>query len=147
VPHRLALAAVLALVLVASPFRAWLVRPPPPRERCLPEGRGEVPRHFLGCAGDPGTARALAADERLVLGLPLDPNTAGARELAYVPGLSRRLAVELVEDRARRGPYRDLAELLRVRGIGPKRLAAAAPHLAVGRGVASDPVRGVRSSP
>jgi competence protein ComEA len=142
--RRIAVAAVLALVLAASPFRAWLLRPGPPRGRCVPEGRGEVPRHFLGCAGDPGPARALAADERLVLGLPLDPNTAGARELAFVPGLSRRLASEIVADRERRGAYRDVAELLRVRGIGPKRLAAAAPHLGVDpgtvdRGVASDP--------
>jgi competence protein ComEA len=136
---RLALAAVLALVLVASPFRAWLLRPPP-RQRCVAEGRGEVPRHFLGCAGDPGTSRALAADERLVLGLPLDPNTAGARELAFVPGLSRRLAAEIVSHRERNGPYREVAEILRVRGIGPKRLAAAGPHLALDPGVASDPI-------
>jgi competence protein ComEA len=137
---RLALAAVLALVLAASPFRAWLLRPPPPRGCVAEEGRGEAPRHFLGCAGDLGSRRALAADERLVLGLPLDPNAAGAPELAFVPGLSRRLAAEIVADRERNGPYRDVAELLRVRGIGPRRLAAAGPHLALDPGVASDPI-------
>jgi competence protein ComEA len=83
----------------------------------------------MGCVADPGPRRALAADERLVLGLPIDPNTAGARELAFVPGLSRRLAAEVVADRDRNGAYASAGDLLRVRGIGPKRLALAAPHL------------------
>jgi competence protein ComEA len=88
-----------------------------------------VPRHFLGCAADGGPERALGSDERLALGMPLDPNTAGARELAFVPGLSRQLAAEIVLDRERNGPYGSLAELVRVRGIGPKKLALALPHL------------------
>jgi competence protein ComEA len=128
--ERLALLATLALALAAGPLRAWLERPPD-RPGCAPEGRGVPPRHFLGCAADGGPARPLAADERLALGLPLDPNTAGARELAHVPGLSRRLAAELVRDRERNGPFARVGDLARVRGIGPKRLAAAAPHLAV----------------
>jgi competence protein ComEA len=130
VARRLALAALLAAVLAAAPLRAVLETPGPPRP-CAPEGRGDVPRHWLGCPADPGPRRALAADERLVLGLPLDPNTAGSRELAFVPGLSRRLAAEVVEDRRLHGPYAQVADLLRVRGIGPKRLEAAAPHLQV----------------
>lgn len=90
-----------------------------------------MPRHWLGCPADPGPPRALADDERLVLGLPLDPNTAGTRELAFVPGLSRHLAAALVEDRRIHGPYDRLSDLLRVRGIGPRRLEAASPHLHV----------------
>ena len=128
---RVALTAVLLAVLAAGPIRAWLERPPA-RLVCVPEGRGSIPRHWIGCAADPGPRRALAADERLALGLPIDPNAAGARELAFVPGLSRRLAADLVADRNRNGPYASTAELLRVRGIGPKRLALAAPHLLVG---------------
>jgi len=129
--RRLALASVLAAVLGAGRLRVWLERPPP-RPACAPEGRGLPPRHWIGCATDPGPRRALASDERLALGLPIDPNVAGARELAFVPGLSRRLAAEVVADRDRNGPYASAAELLRVRGIGPKRLALAAPHLVVG---------------
>jgi competence protein ComEA len=127
-PRRFALCAALALVLAASPLRAWL-EAPDPRPGCPPAGRGIVPRHFLGCAADGGPARTLASDERLALGMPLDPNTAGARELAFVPGLSRQLAAEIVLDRERNGPYGSLAELVRVRGIGPKKLALALPHL------------------
>ena len=130
VARRLALAALLVAVVAAAPIRASL-EVPRSRVGCDPEGRGEAPRHWLGCAGDPGPRRALAADERLVLGLPVDPNTAGARELAFVPGLSRHLAEEVVADRRRNGPYVRLADLLRVRGIGPKRLEAARSHLDV----------------
>jgi competence protein ComEA len=128
--RRLALLAAVGLVLAAGPLRAWL-EVPPRRPPCAPEGRGEPPRHHLGCAADGGPARTLAADERLLLGLPIDPNTAGSRELALVPGLSRRLAAEIVRDRERNGPFGRVEDLVRVRGVGPKRLAAAAPHLAI----------------
>lgn len=145
-PARIALAVVLLAVLLAAPLRRWLERPARGQDGCVPEGRGEVPRHHLGCAADPGPPRALAADERLLLGLPLDPNTVGARELAFVPGLSRSVAAEIVRDRERNGPFRDVSDLLRVRGIGPKRLAAAAPHLEVARR-GDGAARGVGSSP
>lgn len=129
-PHRLALAISLALVLVAPALRLAAELPAPPR-RCRPEGRGTAPRHWLGCAADGGPGRALRGDERLLLGLPLDPNAAAARELAFVPGLSRALAAALVADREARGPFPSLDALERVRGIGPRRLAQARPHLAL----------------
>ncbi len=127
---RLALAFVLLCVLGAPAILRRAGAPPSPRA-CAPEGRGEPPREWLGCAADPGPSRALTDDERLVLGLPLDPNRAGERVLAFVPGLSRRLAAELVADRSARGPFPTVEHIVRVKGIGPKRLARAAPHLAV----------------
>jgi competence protein ComEA len=120
---------VLAAVLAPSALH-WRADPWPPRG-CQPEGRGEPPRHWLGCAGDPGPPRDLAPDERLLLRLPIDPNTAGERELAFVPGLSRRIAREVVQERSRNGPFRDPGDLLRVKGIGPKRLERARAFLVV----------------
>jgi competence protein ComEA len=128
--HRLALLLVLLAVLFGPRSRRWAELPPPPRA-CPPAGRGEPPRHWLGCAADPGPPRALADDERLVLGLPLDANRAEERVLAFVPGLSRRLAAELVAERSAHGPFASVEDVIRVRGVGPKRLARAAPHLAV----------------
>jgi competence protein ComEA len=127
---RLALLLTLAAALAAAPLRARLETPAPGRP-CTPEGRGAPPRHHLGCAADAGPPRALAADERLALGLPIDPNTASALELAFVPGLSRRLGAEIVLERERNGPFRDVAELVRVKGIGAKKLATASAHLAI----------------
>lgn len=127
--RRLALAALLLAVLAGPALRRRAEVPP--ARACALEGRGEPPRHWLGCAADPGPPRTLADDERLLLGLPLDPNHAEERVLAFVPGFSRRLAAELVADRAANGPFRRVEDVVRVRGVGPKRLARAAPHLEV----------------
>jgi competence protein ComEA len=126
------LARLLLVVAVMAPaaLRPALEAPPPPRA-CAPEGRGEPPRHWLGCAGDGGAPRPLAAGERLVLGRPVDPNTAPVEVLAHVPGLSAALAREIVRDRTERGPFASVDALERVRGIGPKRLAAARARLAI----------------
>jgi competence protein ComEA len=132
-PHpRAALLALALAALLPSGWRAWAGRGAPPRA-CVPEGRGAPPRHWIGCAGDPGPPRPLDGLERLALGLPLDVNRAGPRELAAVPGLSPALAAALVADRERRGPFGSVEAVLRVRGIGPARLARAAPHLVAGR--------------
>lgn len=130
--HRLALATLLLAVLAGPALRRRAELPPPSRT-CAPAGRGEPPRHWLGCAADPGPSRALADDERLLLRLPLDPNGAEERVLAFVPGLSRRLAAGIVAERRANGPFSGVEDVLRVRGIGPKRLARAAPYLAVSR--------------
>lgn len=129
-PTRIALALVLLAVVAAPSLRLRVERPPAPRA-CEPSPRGAPPRHWLGCAADPGPSRALADEERLSLGFPLDPNRAGVRALAFVPGLSRRLAEAIVADREANGPFAGVADLERVRGIGPRRLARAAPHLEV----------------
>ncbi len=130
----LARTAALALVLGAALLPVFLRPSGPvrPAGLCAPEGRGVLPRHWLGCAGDPGPRRDLAPDERLALGLPIDPNVAGERELAFVPGLSRKLARAVILHRAERGPFEAVDELLDVKGIGPKRLARARARLAVG---------------
>jgi competence protein ComEA len=128
--HRAALLLVVLAALAAAPVRVFLETPDPPR-RCTSEGRGTAPRHWLGCAADPGVPRPLAGDERLILGLPLDVNRATARELAFVPGLGRHLAAALVDERARNGPFATVDEVVRVRGIGPKKLEKARPAITV----------------
>ncbi len=127
--RRLALAAVLAIL--AGPRLRALLETPAARAGCLPGGGGSPPRHWLGCAADSGPARVLGSDERLALGLPIDPNAAGLRELAFVPGLSRHLADQVVRGREINGRYERVEDLGLGRGIGVKRLASASPHLRV----------------
>lgn len=62
---------------------------------------------------------------------PLPLNSATARELERLPGVGPALARAIVEDRARRGPYRSLADLRRVRGVGPALLRALADRVVV----------------
>ena len=129
--RRLALAAACVLTLVPVAFRAFASRPEPPRP-CAPEGRGAPPRHWVGCAGDAGPRRDLTGRERLLAGLPIDLNAATPEDLASIPGLSARLATAIVADRARNGRFRTAEDLIRVRGIGPVRLARARRFLVIG---------------
>jgi competence protein ComEA len=124
----------LSLLLLPTALRSFPAAEP---GRCAPEGRGVAPRTWLGCAADAGPRRGLSGDERLLLGLPLDPNRAGARELSFLPGLSRSLAAEVVRERTENGPFDAVAALRRVRGIGPKRLARVSPFLEVATHTAS----------
>jgi len=78
-----------------------------------------------------GAVRVSLAGERLLLGLPLDPNTADAALLAQLPGLGPSLSAAIVAERERGGPFTSVEEVGRVRGIGPATLARLAPYLAV----------------
>jgi competence protein ComEA len=122
---------MLLLALAVPPVLRHLAARPATAAPCAPEGRGRAPRHWLGCAADPGPGRDLADEERLLLGLPLDPNRAGARALAFVPGLTPSLARAVVADRQARGPFGAVDELRRVEGIGAQRLARARQALVI----------------
>ena len=106
------------------------MRPLPARD-CAPDGRGIAPRHWIGCVADEGSRRNLTGRERLLVGVPIDVNAATPEDLAAVPGLSPRLAISVVADRMRKGPFKSLDDLTRVRGIGPARLARARTYLAI----------------
>lgn len=62
---------------------------------------------------------------------PIDVNLAGPEELALLPGVGPSLARAMVEDRVARGPFRDLRDLDRVKGVGPGILARIGPHVSV----------------
>lgn len=49
----------------------------------------------------------------------VDVNRAGIAELTVLPGIGRGRAEAIVVDRIRNGPFRDLADLERVDGLGP----------------------------
>lgn len=129
--RRLALLAACLLTFLPVGFRELASRPVP-RRTCKADGRGTAPRHWIGCAADDGPRRDLTGRERLFSGLAIDVNTATPEDLACVPGLSARLAVAVVAERARNGPFESPDDLIRVSGIGPVRLARARPFLANG---------------
>jgi competence protein ComEA len=69
-----------------------------------------------GCAFE---ERSMPANARLALGLGVDLNFATGVELESLPRIGPVLARRIVEDRQRRGPFRSVEDLARVRGIGP----------------------------
>ena len=64
----------------------------------------------------------------------LDLNRATWVELAQLDGVGEALATRIVEDRRTNGPFRSIADLDRVKGIGPKLLNRLRPHLAIDEG-------------
>lgn len=59
----------------------------------------------------------------------VDVNTAGRGELIRLPGIGPTLAMRIIEDREKNGPFANLQDLQRVRGIGPKTATALAGWL------------------
>jgi competence ComEA-like helix-hairpin-helix protein len=82
----------------------------------------------LLAAVEDSSARAAARSRPLAPGERLDPNRASADELSRLPGVGPSLAARIVERRERR-PFRTLADLDSVAGVGPALLRRLAPHL------------------
>lgn len=82
-----------------------------------------------GAAGPPPEP-APGGAAGLLFGRALDPNRAAAAALEALPGIGPGRAAAIVAARAAQ-PFCRVDELQRVRGIGPRTLAAAAPGLAV----------------
>jgi len=61
----------------------------------------------------------------------VDVNSATWVEWAQFDGIGEALAKRIVADRETRGRFRDVNELLRVRGVGPKKLAQMRPYLTI----------------
>ena len=84
----------------------------------------------LVACGEPNSARPLRGPVRRLFGLPLDPNHADASTLETLPGIGPARAGAIVTERCR-AAFETPADLLRVRGIGPRTLARLSPWLAV----------------
>lgn len=89
----------------------------------LAPGDGDAVALAGGC-----TAGRMPGEELLALGVKLDVNTASADELEALPGIGPTLAQRIVAGR----PYRTVADLDRVSGIGPARMAALRDFVRVG---------------
>ena len=59
----------------------------------------------------------------------MDPNRASVAELEALPGVGPKTAAAIVAAREAQGPFRAPEDLLRVKGIGPKKLEQMRPFL------------------
>lgn len=82
-----------------------------------------------GPGGDPAPPGAKDARNGCRSTGPVSLNRATAAELECLPGIGPSLAARIVEDRARRGPFREVQDLERVAGIGPALTRRLAPRL------------------
>jgi len=79
-------------------------------------------------AGETGVATWLPDEQapgRLALFSfdPISINRADPATLTFLPGIGPSLAERIVRHREQHGPFRELAELQKVRGVGPKTFA------------------------
>ena len=63
---------------------------------------------------------------------PLDLNSARPEELENLPGVGPALAGRILDYRKKVGGFKSVRELLKVSGIGPKKLSQIAPQVQVG---------------
>jgi hypothetical protein len=119
------LLALGGMALLGLRFGFCAISPPsgPPAE---PESICLLPRLD---AEPPCSCEGASAAIRWALGLPLRLNEAGAADLRLLPGVGPVRARDIVEDRARRGPFPSASALGRVPGIGPKTVQRLRPFL------------------
>jgi competence protein ComEA len=66
----------------------------------------------------------MTAERRMVLAIPLQPQTMTPDDWLALPGIGPKLAAAIELDRQKNGGFRSLADLERVPGIGSGRLSA-----------------------
>ena len=92
----------------------------PPQPNC--HGPVVAVKGGLRCALAASTSSAHRVEGRraLWMGRRLDLNRTPAETLTLVPGIGAKLADRIVADRIERGPFREVGDVQRVRGIGPR---------------------------
>jgi competence protein ComEA len=75
---------------------------------------------------------AMSGAQLLTLGLPIDLNQASAEDLSAIPGLGPALAQRIVDYRQAHGPFKEIADLREVSGVGPESLQKLKPYLGLG---------------
>lgn len=85
---------------------------------------------WVGHGGCRGNVVEIERAEPLVAEFQVDINTAEWNELIQLPGIGPEYAARILESRRDAGPFTRPEDLLRVHGIGPKRLEQVRPYLA-----------------
>jgi competence protein ComEA len=73
----------------------------------------------------------MAGAKLMTLGLLVDINTATQEDLEALPGIGPVLAGRIVAYRQNHGPFKQVADLEQVSGIGSKKLAQLKPHIEI----------------
>lgn len=86
----------------------------------------------ISLAGGTVTISDMPAVRQLALGLPIDLNRAAAEDLALIPGIGERMALEIVQRRQKTGKFAVLSDLTTVPGIKEKKFNGLKKYLTIG---------------
>ena len=85
--------------------------------------------YWLVHGGASGRLIEIERGSRQDIAFEVDINAADWPELSVLPNIGETLAKRIVESRETQGPFGDVDDLQRVRGIGPKTLEQLRPYL------------------
>jgi comEA protein len=92
-----------------------------------------------GTSGSAGSSSGMGSSSQSGLGSSsgqmqgqIDINTASAKELESVPGMTKSMAKNIVKYRDQNGPFASVDDLAKVKGINEKKLNELRSHLTVG---------------
>jgi len=92
-------------------------------DRCLPLQSGKVyTLQEVGPGVEVCSQRWMSAAQRIALGIPLHPDRMSAADWTYLPGIGSALSAAIEDSRQINGDYGDVEALVRVKGVGPKRI-------------------------
>jgi len=77
------------------------------------------------------TLSRVGGRKSLALGIPIGVNSAGINDLTVLPGIGAKLARSIIEYRKQSGGYKSIDELIKVKGIGEKKLKAVRPFISL----------------
>lgn len=99
---------------------------PPPDLRLIPNSRISVTREGGALRVD---FQEISSFHKMTLGLPISVNRESEEGLMALPGVGENMAKAIVEERAKRGGFKSLDEIMGIPGIGPKFYARMRPYL------------------
>ena len=131
--NELRIVALLSMVMTAGLGVRWYrAALPAPPDTSPPFDYAALDSTFLALSNPADSTASRGAPPPQAPREPIDINAAGAADLDALPGIGPATAARIIEDRQAHGPYRRVDDLLRVKGIGPKKLARIRPHIRVG---------------
>lgn len=89
---------------------------------------------------DADGARVVPMGDPLLVALPINVNVNGVEALKVIPGVTDDVASAIIAERAARGPFHDVAELKRVKGLGGDALDRVRPFVTTGAVAPAGPV-------
>ena len=113
---QLTIVAAISCGILGIQYSRWVA--PPPRGRQVLEAI----HTGTGISGSRKSSSSRRSHRSPWL-VEINLNSANVMELALMPGVGPVLASRIVEDRQERGRFKSVEDLLRVHGIGPRKLA------------------------